>query len=498
MHRVAVVHITADPRVDPRCMAGDETLWRRLDTAVGQPIPVRAGRREVALQPSGLQLGAVAANGSNGSFRHVAAYPNGSAGGGSFFLRVNPRTLRDLALPPEGVRCHVKLRHRDDGPTLQLGPFLGVFGQRGGGPAPFGGHELYFRALSANGRALAVPTYVFSARDVDLNRGVVRGFRWFRQGRARGWTWDMFPVPDAVYDRLTTRRAELMPAIRSVRRRLQDDPNITYFNPGFFDKWAVHSKLARHPDLEPYLPATEKFQGGEGLAAFLRRWGTVFLKPAGGSLGLGIIAVNRRRDGYRCRFCTRAGMLLRHYATFDGLLTALRRYMGRRDYVMQQGIRLMRWGGRTFDIRLLMQKDAGGRWQVTKSYARVAPFGSPTSNLSTGGIAAQLERVLRAAAGRSKARRIADKIRECALNLAPVIESQIGATLGEMGLDLALDRTGQLWILEVNSKPYVQMTRGSGSPLAIRLSALRPIRWARYATGFEPEETAESREPVLS
>lgn len=477
MDRVAVVHITADPRIDPRFIAADEGLWRRLHTAVGQPIAVRAGRREVALQPAALDRGPHVTNGRNGAFP----------------LRVHPRTLRDLALPPEGVGCHVKLRDRDGGPTLQLGPFLGVFGQRGFGPAPFGGHELYFRALSANGRALSVPTYVFSARDVDWGRGVVRGFRWFRQGRVRGWAWDTFPVPDAVYDRLTTRRAELMPHIRSVRRRLLDDPNITYFNPGFFDKWTIHTKLARHPDIEPYLPDTEKFQGGDSLAAFLRRWGTVFLKPAGGSLGLGIIVVTRRRDGYRCRFCTRAGTLLRHYATFEGLLASLQRYMGRREYVMQQGIRLMRCGGRTFDIRLLMQKDAGGHWQLTKSYARVAPFGSPTSNLSTGGTAVRLEAALRAALGRGKSRRVGEKIRECAMTLTPVIESQIGAVLGEMGLDLAIDRTGRLWILEVNSKPYVQMTRGSGSPRAIRLSALRPIRWARYATGFEPVKAAESR-----
>src|SRR5690606_37536908 len=118
------------------------------------------------------------------------------------------------------------------------------------------------------------------------------------------------------------------------------------------------------------------------LRAFLRRYPNAFLKPTGGSLGLGILAIRRRGERYRLVASTRAGTIHRRFHGFAALARWLSRYIRNREYVVQQGISLARWGGRPFDLRILMQKDTGGQWEMTKGYARVAPPGSLTSNLS--------------------------------------------------------------------------------------------------------------------
>lgn len=474
MAAVAKVHVVPDPRVHPRDAAAAPELWKRLGVEPGQWVSLRAGMKSISQR---------------------VALPDRQAGTGADnppALRLHPSVFSQLSLPPEGLAAHVRADAGEDGTTLRIGPFVAILGVRGRGSAPFGGHELYFRSLASFGRPLGIPTYVFSARDVDWDRRVVRGFRWVRNGR-RGWRRGEFPFPDVVYDRLLSRRAEARPAVQEVRRRLLALPGIHYFNPGYFDKWDLHQRMAQRPELAAYLPETRPLESVADLHEFCHRYRTVFLKPTGGSLGLGIAVIRRRGRGYVLIQSTRAGSVSRSFGGFRPLAAYLKGYVGNRNYIVQQGLPLARLGGRCFDVRVIMQKDVGGRWHRTKSYVRVAPPGSMTSNLSGGGTAVRLGRALRAAFGRARGRHIARQVHSLAAALTPLIEEQIGGTVGEFGLDLGLDRTGRIWIIEVNSKPYLQMTPGSGSRRAIQLSALRPLRWARYLAGFEAAEDVEAR-----
>lgn len=475
MAGVAKVRVVPDPRVHPRDMVSAPGVWERLQLEPGRFVSLRVGQKEL---------------------RQRVAPPDPEAGADGDdppLFRLHPSAFSQLSLPPEGLWAHVRADGGDDeDAAVRIGPFVAVLCVRGGGGAPFGAHELYFRSLAAFGRPLGIPTYMFSVRDVDWNRRVVRGFRWFRGGR-RGWRRGEFPFPDVVYDRLLSRRAEARPAVQATRQRLLALPGVHYFNPGYFDKWDVHQRLAQRPELAAYLPETRPLTSVADVRDFCRRYRTVFLKPTGGSLGLGIAVIRRRGRGYLLTQSTRAGSVHRSFPGFGALSPQLKAYVGSRNYIVQQGLPLARLGRRCFDVRIIMQKDTGGRWQRTKSYARVAPPGSMTSNLSGGGTAVRLGTALRAAFGKNGGRRIAREVHSLAAELTPLIEEQIGGTVGEFGLDLGLDRNGKVWIIEVNSKPYLQMTPGSGSRRAIQLSALRPLRWARYLAGFEAGDDVEMR-----
>lgn len=40
-----------------------------------------------------------------------------------------------------------------------------------------------------------------------------------------------------------------------------------------------------------------------------------------------------------------------------------------------------------------------------------------------------------------------------AITIAETLEEQIDGTLGELGLDIGVDRNGRVWLFEVNAKP---------------------------------------------
>ncbi|MGV2806477.1 YheC/YheD family protein, partial [Clostridium perfringens] len=64
------------------------------------------------------------------------------------------------------------------------------------------------------------------------------------------------------------------------------------------------------------------------------------------------------------------------------------------------------------------------------------------------------------------------------------LEAAIPYHFGELGIDLAIDTTGRIWLLEVNSKP----SKGENAPLnadsKVRPSAVRLVQYCQYLTGF--------------
>src|SRR5690606_3514393 len=122
-----------------------------------------------------------------------------------------------------------------------------------------------------------------------------------------------------------------------------------------------------------------------------------------------------------------------------------------RRCIVQQDLHLATFGGAPFDVRILMQKTGNGEWARTKTYARVAPQGRVTSNLSGGGTAFGLAYVLRKRF-KKNGRRVAARIRSASLEIVNALEEVLDNPLGEVGLDLGVDRKGQVWLIEVNAK----------------------------------------------
>ena len=75
------------------------------------------------------------------------------------------------------------------------------------------------------------------------------------------------------------------------------------------------------------------------------------------------------------------------------------------------------------------------------------------------------------------------RLQQAALLIAKGIETHIPAHFGELGIDLAIDASGRVWLLEVNSKP----SKNDNTPLndnKIRPSVRMVIQYSRFLSGF--------------
>src|SRR5690606_3104683 len=151
-----------------------------------------------------------------------------------------------------------------------------------------------------------------------------------------------------------------------------------------------------------------------------------------------------------------------------------------RRYLVQQGIQIKLDNGRVHDYRLLVQKNSRGEWTPTGCAARIGPVGSVTSNLHGGGRAASMAAVLPGwVGGTAKAERIRQETEQFGIDTARYLEEQFGP-LCELALDIAIDRSGQFWLLEVNPKPAREVFRQAGEKDAYRRALVRPLQYALW------------------
>jgi hypothetical protein len=125
---------------------------------------------------------------------------------------------------------------------------------------------------------------------------------------------------------------------------------------------------------------------------------------------------------------------------------------GLNHYVVQQGIRLVEIENCPIDFRFHMHKDGENRWVVAGIGAKKAGRGSVTTHIKNGGSLMTPELAL----GRIFVDRSDDVLKEAkeiAVKLSEAIERNYSHTLGELGLDIGIDRDGSVWMFEANAKP---------------------------------------------
>ncbi len=331
-----------------------------------------------------------------------------------------------------------------------------------------------FVRLARNRGAVA---YAFSPKDIHWDSRSVSGF----VPAGRGWRKIHVPLPDVIYDRIQSRGIDASRRVQATKQQLMAMEGLHYFNPCFLDKWETYEALVQDPLAKQYLPKTERLTSLDQLGPWLRNYQTVFIKPARGSLGLGIVKISRMARGYRYHRIrmgggSRAGVC----DSLRKLEERLRAFLPRRSMIIQQGLHLARYGGRPYDIRVMVQKTPRGNWTCTNMIARVASPGSAVSNVAEGGTMISVRRAIRGSL-RINARVANRRIRRGARIIARAVETRLGQEFGEFGIDMALDRKGRLWLIEVNAKPGRQSENSPGVPPSMRRVARYAVSRARFS-----------------
>jgi glutathione synthase/RimK-type ligase-like ATP-grasp enzyme len=164
------------------------------------------------------------------------------------------------------------------------------------------------------------------------------------------------------------------------------------------------------------------------------------------------------------------------FGQIEDLVGAINRFMQDKPFIVQQWIELATWKKRRFDIRVLLQKVSLNHWDCTALSIRMALPSHGSTNISQGGEVKQVSLVL-LDLWPSRYLEIIATIKELAFNVAQKLEFKYGP-LGELGIDIGIDRNGGVWLFEVNSKPGKVTVRKLKEDDLIQHAYQRPLLYA--------------------
>jgi hypothetical protein len=393
-------------------------------------------------------------------------------------LRISHNLANQCGLGSQPIT--LRLAFQAASQTIHIGPVIGVMlnritntpGRR------FGVITAFCRELTDACRNEGALVYFFTPDDIRLSQNTIEG-------------WAMgppeyhasFPVPDVIYNRLPSRKLDNEPGLQKFLKSAKSQWHTSIFNEKYLDKTEVFEALQHHIGSTRYLPESHACQSSAQLKSMCTKYRVIFLKPITGSLGKGILRISRKSSGYLVSSSSVVGVTRKEFTSLNALVTAISGKMRSGKFQVQQGLNLIEVGGRPVDFRALVQKNISNRWRVTSIVARTAGNNRFVSNVAQGGTVGTVGETVSKSNINRNINGVSARLQKAALTIASGIESNIPYHFGELGIDLALDPDGRVWLLEVNSKP----SKNDSSILsesAIRPSVRQVVRYARYLAGL--------------
>ncbi|SFX60087.1 Glutathione synthase/RimK-type ligase, ATP-grasp superfamily [Thermoactinomyces sp. DSM 45891] len=353
--------------------------------------------------------------------------------------------------PPHNLHQVVptRLRKKEDG-KIVTGPFIAILSSDN--RYPFSGNHYNFRDIIKMGKKMGVTVYVTTPKYLSQSGDVVKGYLLDSKSKRIKWIPSLLPRPNVIYNRIPSRKAEKQMSVQAVLQKIKHS-STPIFNPHYFDKWTLHKQLSSDENCAKYLPITMRIDQESVLQTLLTSHNSIMLKPVEGKAGIGMMKVTKKPAGYECIIQTLREKKRYNLATISDVWRVISPYTQNRAYIAQQYIPLAQYGNCPFDVRMLFQKNMTGEWGLTGIGVRVAGAKAITTHVPMGGRIESAVKVFTSIFGDQEAKKIRDKLERIGITIAKTIEKKQGYPLGEMSMDIGLERTGRPWFFEANAKP---------------------------------------------
>ncbi|GMK38481.1 endospore coat-associated protein YheC [Paenibacillus sp. CCS19] len=352
-----------------------------------------------------------------------------------------------------------------------------------------------YQRMTTAAKKLGLDVYVFTPRDVNYKTNRINAQ--FYDPETKKWSKRWTSFPNMIYDRCRIQKSSRFDELKRFR---QQYGHLTFLNRPLRNKMTVHRTLSRDKRFSNHLPNSRMYESIADLNAMLRKHSLLYLKPINGTGGRGILRIERI-DGDKVllqgRDQQRRIVAPQRIAAAELADKLSSWHLKEKRYLIQQGIPIKLPNGRVHDYRMLVQKDGEGAWRVTGCAGRIGAQNSVTSNLHGGGHAATMDTLLkRWIKNESKIETVKRDAESFGVQVAQHLEQSYGR-LCELALDLAIDKQGRVWLLEVNPKPAREVFVEAGDTKTYQRAITRPLEYALHLYEAEKKKKAEVKTSSL-
>ena len=302
---------------------------------------------------------------------------------------------------------------------------------------------VYRRHLANLSRTLNAGLCFFSSQDIDYQHMLIDGI-YYDRGR---WAKKEFMFPNVLcslggLQKLAPNElAQLCQVVKDHRVR-------TVSMPFEFNKWDVYGILSGGAGLKAFLPETKLLRNDSDLIAMLNRYGEIYLKACRGRRGEQVLRLKSMPDGaIECSYYS--GAVNTRVVQTGALFSFINSFFRNRKFVIQQSIDLLEYKGSKVNLRAELQRNGRGRLEIAGIPVRVALAGSPITTHAT---CYRFEQFfLEMTGGGDMAYQELKKSLYRLLDSVYRRMEEYFGPLGEIGIDIGLDKNNRLWVIECNA-----------------------------------------------
>jgi len=216
-------------------------------------------------------------------------------------------------------------------------------------------------------------------------------------------------------------------------------------------KWSKTNVLLQNRLTRKYIPKTRKLNQ-KVLTAMLNEFKMIYLKPINGTYGKGVIRVEKHLKNGLITFHYQQGTDKKRFLAFPGLYQTIMKHKMKREYIVQQGIHLLKYKKRLFDLRIMVQRNLKGIWESTGIIGRVAHPHKIVTNYHSGGTPMSFKTIFKPYLSDEQINEFHQLLNKFGQDIAVVLSKKY-PLLNMLGIDVGVDEKLYPWVIEVNTNP---------------------------------------------
>lgn len=376
---------------------------------------------------------------------------------------------KDFILPDS-----IPYKIRFEGRNIYMGPVIGLlFDTKQNALTP--NRLSYYKCYLANYNDIKGLVFICSSEGINTENQTIKGYSYVPDSH-EPWVEGVFPYPDVLYRRAVIPEGKYEDLVKHIGDRI--------FNTYYFNKWELWQCLSVYEDIKQHLPHTEKLTDVNILMKMLEQYDVVYLKRIFSEQSNGIYRVKKLENGYQFIDKEKKEII---FATIDEVSKFLKEILHKSGrYIVQQAIKVKNLENRSFDIRVILQKDGNKLWNCPGMIAKFGGEGSITSIIRLGGLSMHGKDALKKVFNLTE-EQVSIKEREIinvCIKACEMLNKCMGH-YGDLGFDIIVDENQKIWILEINKNHYHQFPIYAFKDRQMFSNIVsNPIRYASALAGY--------------
>lgn len=320
--------------------------------------------------------------------------------------------------------------------------------------------------------------FFFSLDDFNLEKQHITGT--YYNETMQKWESNRYPMPDVLYNR---RSEGGTPKARRFRK-LVAGLKIKTINPvNDFYKWDLYRRLWDLPQMRPHMPQTVIYRESDDLQVMLDRYKTVYLKPVKGRYSNQVVRIRQlESDAYEYSYVDDQ-LRIKVADSWNQLINFIPPFYKGKQFVVQEAIQIYKLNGRIVDMRAELQRNRQGELVIVAISARLGAPHSPVSSTRADTTIFRFADFFKEnlTCSKEELNNLFNQVDEFLKKVFLSVEKIYGV-FGDMGIDFALDRDLNLWLIECNSKSAKVALFLSFDQPVIDSVFLNPLEYAKFLT----------------